>query len=112
MVKHTMELSWKDHSVDLEAFEEWARENCGDQYCGNSADSSLKLHFLEEPSQEMKDAINAKWAELDDKEHEMCKSYMSQAERLEEKAAAKQSAIKALAKASGLTQAQIKALLS
>jgi hypothetical protein len=112
MVKHTMELEWKAHPIDLEALEEWLKETAGEHYCGNSADSKLKLHFLEEPSEEVKAAIEAKMEELDDEEHEMCKSYQSQKDRAEAKAKAKESAIKALAKASGLTKAQIDALLS
>lgn len=111
MVKHNIELQWKEHSVDLEAFNAWTKEQ--DENCvGSSADSKLTLHFLEEPSQEVKDAIAQKWADMDDEEHEMCASYASLEDRLAAKAAAKQSAIQALAVASGLSEAQIKALLA
>lgn len=112
MVKYTKELEWKEHNVDLEALEVWAKVNCGEHYCGNSADSLLKLHFLEEPNQDVLDAINAIWEELDDPEHEMCAKYKSNEQRMNEKAAAKQSAIAALAQVSGLSAEQIKALLS
>lgn len=111
MIKFSKELEWKDHTIDLEAFEAWAKANCGEEYCGNSADSKLRLHFSEEPSQEIKDAIDDKWEELDDEEHEMCASYKSRAERAAERAAAKAAAIAALATASGLSQDQINALL-
>lgn len=110
MVKHTKELSWKEHSVDLVALEAWMKANAGEHYCGNSADVSLKLHFLEEPSQETLDAIEAKWAELDDAEHEMCASYKSNAERLAEQAAKRESA-KAKLAALGLSAEELKALL-
>ena len=112
MVKYNMELSWKEHSVDMEAFEAWAKANCGADYCGNSADSSLKMHFLEAPSQEIQDAIDAQWEAMDDEEHAMCASYTPQADRQAAKAAAKAAAIAALATASGLSQDQINAILS
>jgi hypothetical protein len=112
MVKFNMEFDWKEHSVDLEALEVWLKENAGEHYCGNSADVKLKLHFLEEPSEEVKAEIEAKMAELDDPEHEMCKSYKPQEQRKQEKAQAKQAAIAALASVSGLSAEQIKALLS
>lgn len=93
MVKHTMELSWKEHSIDLVALESWLKEHAGEHYCGNSADSKLKLHFLEEPSEEIKEAILDKYAELDDEDHEMVKSYKS-AEQLKALAASRAEAIK------------------
>ena len=111
MVKHTIEIDWKEHKIDLQALDEWMRENAGEHYCGNSADSKLRLHFLEEPSEEVKLLVQMMMEELDDPEHEMCKSYVSQAERVEAKKAAKQAAIVALAEASGLTEEQIRALL-
>jgi len=110
MVKFNMELQWKEHAVDLEAFCIWAKAqdaNC----CGTSADSKLTVHFTEEPSQEVKDAIDQKWEDMDDEEHEMCTSYQSNADRAAAKAAAKTAAIAALATASGLSQDQINALL-
>ena len=112
MVKFNMEFDWKDHSIDLEALEAWLKANAGEHYCGNSADSKLKLHFLEEPSDEIKLDIEAKMEELDNPKHNMCKSYQSQKDRAEAKAKAKEDAIAALAKSSGLSAEQIKALLS
>ncbi len=112
MVKHTTELAWKTHSVDLEAFAAWVKVTAGEHYCGSSADSSLKLHFLEKPSQEILEAIEAEWAAMDDQAHAMCASYKPHEQRLAEKAAAKTAAIQALAAASGLTQEQVQALLS
>jgi len=111
MVKYTIEIKWKDHSINLESLEKWLRENAGEHYCGNSADINLRLHFLEEPSEDVKDAIMAKMEELDDPEHEMCKSYMSHAEKTEAKKKAKESAIRALADVSGLSKEQVEALL-
>lgn len=111
VAKASISLEWKDHSVDLEALESWLKDNAGDKYCGNSADKGLTLWFLDEPGEEVRKAIADKWAELDDEKHEMAQSYESQAERQASKEKAKQDAIKKLAKASGLTQTEIKALL-
>jgi hypothetical protein len=110
MVKYTKELEWKQHMVDLEAFEAWAKANCGADYCGNSADAKLRLHFLEQPSQAIEDAIDSKWEDLDDEEHPMCVSYKSEEERKVEAQAKKASAISKLA-ALGLSQDELKAIL-
>ena len=112
MVKYNIQLNWKEHFIDLEAFTVWAKAqdvNC----CGSSADeNNLIIHFLEEPSQEIKDTITQKWEDMDDDTHEMCASYESQADRNVAKAVAKQSAIAALVTASGLIQEQIEAIFS
>lgn len=78
-----LRLEWKPHNVDLAAFHAWALETVP-SCCGSSADYALTLWFTEELSEETKAAIEAKWAELDDPEHEMVKSYVSaeQAEQL------------------------------
>lgn len=110
MVKYTKELEWKSHKIDLEALEAWAKANCGEHYCGNSADASLKLHFLEEPSNEVIEVIDAKWAELDDEKHDMCTSYRSLADCIAEKEAKRQSA-KAKLATLGLDAEEIAALL-
>ncbi len=110
MIKYTMELAWKEHSVDLEAFEEWAKANCGEHYCGNSADQSLRLHFVEEPDQAVKDAIETLWEELDDEEHEMCESYVSSADREVDRQEKRDSA-RAKLEALGLTADELKAIL-
>jgi hypothetical protein len=128
MVKYTMDLEWKkeilsgegteespyvygdEFSVCMETMEAWFKANAGADYCGNSADSKLHLHFLEEPSQAIKDAIQAKWDSLTPASPEAA-SYKPQAQRQAEKAAAKAAAIQALATASGLSQQQIQALL-
>ena len=108
--KYSMELSWKDHSVNLEGVEAWLRANAGEHYCGNSADAKLTLWFLEEPSQEVKDAIEMKWLELDDSEHELCVSYKSSEQKATDVVAAKASA-KAKLAALGLSEAEVAALL-
>ena len=110
MVKYTKELAWKDHSVDLEAFDAWARSACGEHYCGNSADVSLKLHFLEKPSENIEMMIDLKWEELDNPEHDMCASYKSSDDRVAEKQSKRNSA-KAKLAALGLDAEEITALL-
>jgi hypothetical protein len=83
MAKYMIELQWKEHSVDLEALEIWMKANAGASYDGNSADSKLTLYFLEEPSQDIKDAIIAEWEAMDDAGHEKCVSHRSLAQRSE-----------------------------
>jgi hypothetical protein len=68
MIKHTIQIEWKAHPIDLNALEEWLKGNAGEHYCGNSADSKLKLHFSEEPSQETIDLIKEKWDSLTEEE--------------------------------------------
>lgn len=110
VAKDSMELSWKEHSVDLEAFNAAIKaqdSNC----CGTSADSNkLTVHFIEQASEEAKAAVAAQWAELDDEEHAMCASYKSQAQKASEKEALKASGKAALI-ALGLSEAQVNAML-
>ena len=110
MAKWSMDLEWKEHNVDLSAFDAWCKENAGAQYCGNSADSKLHLWFLEEPSEEEKAACADKWETLDDAEDEMCASYKS-AEELAVAAAAKKASAKAKLAALGLDADELKAIL-
>lgn len=90
--KSNIELKWKEHNVDLTAFDSWLR-SIDSYYCGNSADSKLTLWFMEEVSQEIIDVIQAKWGELDDAEHEMAKSYKSR-EQIEQAKKSREDAIK------------------
>lgn len=104
-----MDLEWKEHNVNLSEFKAFCVEqdaNC----CGISAHSMLQIHFLEEPSQEAKDAILAKWEVLDDAEDPMCASYKSKEELEDERNLAKQSAKNKLA-ALGLNAEEIAALV-
>lgn len=50
--------SWK---LDLPSFESWLRENAGEKYVGNSADSVLTLWFSEEPSEDVKELVHLMW---------------------------------------------------
>ena len=109
VAKYSIELAWKGHSVDLEGLEAWLRANAGEHYCGNSADSKLTLWFLEEPSEEIKGAMRAKWDDLDNEDADLCVSYKSQEQRAADRAAAKASARAKLA-ALGLTEQEIAAL--
>ena len=91
--KSSLELKWKEHNVDLAAFDAWVK-SVEPSCCGTSADYKLTVWFMEQLSEEAKAAIEAKWAELDDAEHEMVKSYRSR-QQLEEAKKAREDAIKA-----------------
>jgi hypothetical protein len=107
--KHTIELEWKAFNICLETLETWLKANAGEHYCGNSADSKLSLHFMEEPSQEIKDAIQAKWDEIDESAAEAT-AYKSLEDRIAEREAKKASGIAKLV-ALGLTEAEAQALV-
>lgn len=129
MVKYTIDLDWKKEilsgagteqdpyvygnyfNICMNDMETWFRANCGTDYCGNSSDSNLRLHFLEEPSQTIKDAIQAKWNSLTPSSSETT-TYKTCTQRAIDAAAAKASAITALATAANLTEQQIKNLLT
>lgn len=81
--KSSLELKWKEHNVDLAAFDSWVK-SAVPSCCGSSADYRLTLWFLEDLPEETKAAVEAKWAELDDPEHEMVKSYCSALQRQQE----------------------------
>lgn len=107
-VKCNIEKAWKNHNVNLPGLVAWVKTqdaNC----CGASAEAKLVLHFLEEPSQEVKDAIDQKWEDMDDAEHELCADYKSAADLAADKAVLKQSAKNKL-KALGLTDDEIAAM--
>jgi hypothetical protein len=60
--------SWKEFRANLSDLHIWMQANAGDKYCGMSADYQLTLHFNEEPSEEIKTAIDAKWDIMDETE--------------------------------------------
>lgn len=64
IAKFMIPLEWKEFSVNLQSVDTWMKANAGDQYCGNQAHGRLELWFLEEPSQDAKDAIAAYWDAL------------------------------------------------
>lgn len=111
VAKYSMELQWKSGiNVSLPAVDAWMRANAGDQFCGQSADDDkLTLHFLEEPAQEDKDAIMAKWDSIDEDATE-AQAYQS-AEDLKAAASAKKASGRAKLAALGLDEDELKALL-
>jgi hypothetical protein len=56
--------AWKKYRTHLPLFEAWLKVNAGSGYKGNSADYVLTLWFEEEPSEEIKSAIDAAWDAL------------------------------------------------
>lgn len=110
VAKYSMRLDWKEFNLDLNAVEAWMRANAGEQYCGNQAHSCLELWFLEEPSQESKDAIEAYWDALTE-ESEEATAYESNEERQEAIAALKASAKAKLIAGTPLSEAEATAIL-
>jgi hypothetical protein len=107
--KYSMELQWKEFSICLETMEAWLRANAGEHYCGNQAGAKLEVWFTEEPSQEIKDAIQEKWDGIESDSPE-AEAYTSLEDRLADREAKKASGIAKLI-ALGLTEAEAQALI-
>ena len=59
-----IQKTWLNFIVNLKDLHAWMLVNAGDKYCGMSAGYDLTLHFNEEPTEEIKAAIDAKWDAL------------------------------------------------
>jgi hypothetical protein len=109
IAKWSMRLNWKEFNINLGDLETWLKTNAGEHYCGNSAHSCLELWFLEEPSEEIKEAIQDKWDLLDEESDEAV-SYKSNAE-LRAEAEVKKASGRAKLLSLGLTEEEVAALL-
>lgn len=110
VAKYMMKMDWKDGvNLDLASVESWMKANAGPDYCGNQAHACLELWFLNEPSQDIKDAVQAHWDSLDEHSDEAA-AYRSAADRKADADAAKASG-KAKLKALGLSDSEVVALL-
>ena len=105
---YSMKLEWKEFNVNLQMLETWLKAQ-SDLYVGNSADTALTLWFSEEPSEEVKEAVETKWAEIDEESDEAA-TYVSAQDVLDAQVAKKASG-KAKLLALGLTQDEVDALL-
>lgn len=104
---YPIKLEWKEFNVDLKAIETWAKAQSND-CTGSSADYAFTLYFNNEPSDEIKDAIQAKWDGLTPDSAEAL-SYKSKDQIASDKAAKKASA-KSKLLALGLSEEEIAAL--
>lgn len=102
-------LEWKEFSVDLRAIETWLRAE-SDLYSGSVAADKFTLYFSDEPSEEIKEAIQAKWDELEEDSDEAV-SYQSQA-AIRADVEAKKASAKAKLIALGLSEEEVEALRS
>lgn len=107
--KSSLKLKWKSHNINIVKFTNLINliePSC----CGISAGDELTILFDKEISEEIISIINSKWLELDDPEHEICKSYKSR-EQLEAELLAKKQSAKAKLAALGLDAEEVAALL-
>lgn len=104
---YTMKLPWKEFNVDLKAVEAFARAQ-SDLCTGTSGDYDFQVHFESEPEDEVKEAIQAKWDEIEADSAE-AESYKSKEEIAAEVEVKKNSA-KSKLLALGLTEEEIAAL--
>lgn len=109
VAQYSIDLDWKGFNLDLNAIDAWMKANAGEEYCGCSANSKLQLHFLAEPSEDVKEAIESHWAGLDEESAEAV-AYKSQAARAADVAAKKASG-KAKLIALGLSEDEAAALV-
>jgi len=56
--------SWKEYRVYLPSLSLWLQSNIGATFSGLSADYSLTLWFLSEPSEQQKSDIDSQWDAL------------------------------------------------
>jgi len=105
----TIELSWKEFNVNLEMVKAAIAAIGGEEFCGSSADTCLKVHFNEDPGQSVKDAVAAYWdgVLVDGAE---ATGYESAAD-IAAVAATKKASGKAKLLALGLTEEEVNALL-
>lgn len=64
VAKFSIDVNWKEFNVYRPKIEEWMIAHAGEQYCGHCAGEKLQFWFLEEPTQEVKDAVIAYWDSL------------------------------------------------
>jgi hypothetical protein len=104
----SLQKNWKPFNLNLALVEAKMKEIAGDKYVGNQAHSILEFYFSEEPSQEIKDAIEAFWDGLDDQSPEA--QYKSAAE-IQAEVEAKKASGRAKLKALGLDDGEVSALV-
>lgn len=104
---YSMKLEWKEFNVSLASIDAFCKAQSED-YTGNSADSALTLWFENEPSEEIKEVIQAKWdsIESDDVEATAYKN----AEEIQAEVEIKKTSAKSKLLALGLTEEEIAAL--
>ena len=111
---YDLNLQWKEFNISLEAVKTWLEANIETEFSGLSANSSLQIHFEQEPTGEEKEAILACWESLE-ADSDIAISYQSSAEAEAEKQAVKAanlaSAKAKLAALAFLTEDEIKALI-
>jgi hypothetical protein len=107
--KYKMELTWKSFNVNLASCEIQFKVLGGEHCCGIQAHNFLELWFLEEPTQEEKDAILTYWESITETSAEAT-SYQSK-DDIETARLVKVASAKAKLAALGLTEDELKALL-
>jgi hypothetical protein len=86
MIKQSIEMKWKEHSLDLDSIEAWMRSNVP-SYVGNAANAAkLDLFFSEKLSEADLALVESKLAELESPEHEWALAYRSREQRAQDKA--------------------------
>lgn len=110
---HSIELAWKEFSINMDKVEAHLRANLSSAYCGNSAGAKLTLWFIAEPSEDDKAAVELYWESVH-ADSEEATSYQTAAQKATAEAAnktAKVSSATAKLLALGLSADEVKAIL-
>ena len=67
---YSIQKDWHEFRVFLPDLHTWLAENGGSGYAGLSANSSLQIHFEEQPGYEIEGAIDAMWDSLTEEDEE------------------------------------------
>lgn len=61
---YNINLEWKSFKVFLPDVSAWARMECGEHFCGISANSKLELHFTDKPSDLVEQKVISMWDQM------------------------------------------------
>lgn len=63
-MRFDMKFEYKPFPVELGKLHSWLKSNAGQSYVGMSAASAIEIHFSSEPTQNIKDTVQAYWDSL------------------------------------------------
>ena len=108
-----LNLSWKSFNVSCDSIKTWLEANVETEFLGMSANSSLQIHFEQEPLQEEKDNLQVYWDALSEESDEATSYQTGEQIKAAQEAdkAAKVASASAKLAALGLTAVEIQAIV-
>lgn len=89
---HSVDLEWKEFSVNLDVVDAWLKANAATNYLGMVAGALLSIYYSEKPADETIQAINDYWTGLTEESDEAT-SYIPESTIQEAIAAARVDAV-------------------